>query len=78
MDYEVVKPFKTLNRRFAPGPGPGGVVTTADGVSPHTIDSLVAKEFIGSKVIAMAPVASTSPDLLSKPARATRGENVDK
>lgn len=49
MDYEVLKPFKSTNRRFAPGDGPGSIVGETDDISPHTIGSLRAKSFIGPK-----------------------------
>jgi hypothetical protein len=49
MDYEVLKPFKSVNRRFAPGAGPGGSVSDTDDVAPHSIESLCTKNFIEAK-----------------------------
>lgn len=62
MDYEVVKPFKSTNRRFTPSDGPGGVVKKTDDIAPHTIETLTARKFIEPKNEMVSGVhASSAP-----------------
>ena len=65
MDYEVLKPFRSVNRRFAPGPGLGGTVNEADDIEPHTIDSLLAKQFIGPNNEMVSEPVAPPPNKMS-------------
>jgi hypothetical protein len=69
MIYDVAKPFKTVNRKFAPGPGPGGSVSDDDDVSPLTIKQLKARNFIKPRADdPVQPAAEPSP-AISKPGK---------
>lgn len=49
MDYAVLKPFNTVNRRFNPEVEQGNTVTATDDVTPHTIESLENGDFIRAR-----------------------------
>ena len=49
MDYEVLKAFNSVNRRFAPGPGLGGTIADTDDISPFTVEERVTSKFIKPK-----------------------------
>jgi hypothetical protein len=71
MDYEVLKPFNSVNRRFAPGPGPGGSISFADDISPFTIEDRLTSGFIKLRPVPIpadlpAPVSS-EPSANTKP-----------
>lgn len=60
MDYDVTKAFQTHIRRFAPGQGPGAVVSDGEDVSPFTIATLEAGGFVKAKV-SLTPALAPSP-----------------
>ncbi len=66
--YDVAKPFKSRIRKFAPGPGPGGVVTDEDDVSPLTIKQLKARNFIKPRSTEPAAAVIPPPNKMSAPA----------
>jgi hypothetical protein len=68
MDYEVLKPFNTVNRRLAPGAGPGGTISDAEDFSPFTIEERVASEFIKPKSEVLAIAAPVESGIVEEPA----------
>lgn len=73
MGYEVLKPFQTVNRKFAPGEGPGGSLDGTEDVSPHTFDTLESRGFIKSKA---AAVMANVPAAAQPKVAATRAAQV--
>ncbi|TAI67578.1 hypothetical protein [Bradyrhizobium sp. Leo170] len=63
MDYDVLKPFNTVNRRFKPAAdadaasaNDGSIVLDTDDLTPHTIEGLEKRGFIKVRA-AKPPVA---------------------
>ncbi|WP_027578479.1 hypothetical protein [Bradyrhizobium sp. Ai1a-2] len=63
MDYDVLKPFNTVNRRFKPAADAdaasaagGNIVLDTDDLTPHTIETLEKRGFIKART-AKPPVA---------------------
>ncbi|PDT77182.1 hypothetical protein [Bradyrhizobium sp. C9] len=60
MDYDVEKPFSTINRRFKPDDERSNVVSDGDHLEPHSIETLKARGFIKkrSEAVALPPPVS--------------------
>ncbi|MHC2251033.1 hypothetical protein ACVILK_000725 [Bradyrhizobium embrapense] len=56
MDYDVVKPFNTVNRRFKPDDDRSNVVRSDDHIEPHTIETLKSRGFIKEQGDKPAPL----------------------
>ncbi len=50
MEYPVLKPFNTANRRLIPGDGPGGKISDEDIFEPFTLADLRERKFLGDPV----------------------------
>ncbi|WP_454629530.1 hypothetical protein [Bradyrhizobium cenepequi] len=78
MDYDVLKPFNTVNRRFKPAAdadaasaNDGNIVRDTDDVTPFTIETLEKRGFIKAAVkrLPIAPPANKL-DTAGEPAAA--------
>lgn len=69
MIYDVAKPFKTVNRKFAPGTGPGSTVSDDDDVSPLTIKQLKARNFIKPRQEQPAQPSAEPVPAITKPGK---------
>lgn len=49
MDYDVLKPFNTVNRRFKPDDDRCNVARSSDDLSPHSIETLEKRGFIKAR-----------------------------
>lgn len=71
MDYEVAKPFNTVNRRFAPGSGPGGTVSNTDDIAPFTIAERLERSFIKAPLSTGVEPAALAPRSIKQPPAGT-------
>lgn len=69
MDYEVLKPFNTVNRRFAPGAGLGSTVNETVDVAPHTLGGLISRRFIQAKSELAVATKPASAPVAQQPAK---------
>lgn len=67
MKYDVLKPFKSINRRFKPATEGADVVDATDDLSPHTIESLENGEFIRAQK-EKPPVVPPENKMVEQPA----------
>lgn len=75
MDYEVLKPFTTVNRRLAPGKGPAGTFAEGDDPRPFELEERVKSGFIKPVAEPVSEAAPAADEPAKSPGRVKADSN---